>query len=281
MWNRWIAAGALFCAGVSHAFAPQSGTWIVTEELDGKPGRGLSIDVQGSTLVMQMYAYDNAGNPTFYLTSGAITDHRYSGALNTYRGGRSFGSGPQSGTPSGSPGNVSMRFDSGTKGYISFPNEPEKAISRFNFAYPATPESLKSTWLLTSIGANLQTEFFQLVKVIPGTPEGNGMVMSPNNQVGCENIVRGPNAGIVACVRLSPQGELLRFSVFNQSINDGEGRSGPTSTTMSDLLFVRRLLDGNDDFTGILHKSDSDLTAIDPAFARTALERAVQEMQAQ
>ena len=33
-------------------FTPQAGTWVISEELNGKPGRGLAIDVQGNTFFM-------------------------------------------------------------------------------------------------------------------------------------------------------------------------------------------------------------------------------------
>jgi hypothetical protein len=46
-------------------FTPQSGTWVVSSELDGKPGRGLAIDVQANTFFMQVFGYEKNGDATF------------------------------------------------------------------------------------------------------------------------------------------------------------------------------------------------------------------------
>ena len=43
------------CAWAARDFTPQAGTWVVSSEVDGKPGRGLAIDVQGNTFFMQVY----------------------------------------------------------------------------------------------------------------------------------------------------------------------------------------------------------------------------------
>ena len=43
MLKKIIFAGAMFAAGVAHAFTPQTGTWVVDAELNGKPGRGFGL----------------------------------------------------------------------------------------------------------------------------------------------------------------------------------------------------------------------------------------------
>ena len=40
MFKQAIAAAALAVTGMAHAFVPQAGTWIISNELNGKPGRG-------------------------------------------------------------------------------------------------------------------------------------------------------------------------------------------------------------------------------------------------
>lgn len=100
MWKTKIAAIALLWGtGIAHAYMPQAGTWVVTSELDGKPGRGLAIDVQNDTLLMQMYAYEASGEPTFYLAVGKMVDSSATAELTRYTGGRYFGSAALSGTP--------------------------------------------------------------------------------------------------------------------------------------------------------------------------------------
>ena len=285
MLKKWMAAAALMGMGIAHAFAPQAGTWVVTSELNGKPGRGLAIDVQDKTLVMQMYAYDPSGNATFYLTSGAINNNQYTGTLNKYRGGRYLGSGDLIGQDDGSVGVVKMRFDSGTKGYITFPGEPEKAISRYSFAYSANPQSLKGLWLLTPINSlTPQADFVSLVTDLGPSDYGSGMVATKDGRFGCDNIIKGANAGTVVCVKMNAANQLVRGYQFQYSVNDGEGVSGVTTANLNDPLIVRRMTSTAGDGTGILFKhadAETPADAADPALLRQALEQAVSELQAE
>lgn len=127
----------LLCACAVNGFATplfiQSGTWIVDSELNGLPGRGMAIDVQNQHLVMQVYNYNRAGQPTFHLASGPLDGLQFKGPLVQYRGGRFFGSGERVGREDQVAGEVRMRFVSSTSGFIQFPGESEVAMSRFRF----------------------------------------------------------------------------------------------------------------------------------------------------
>lgn len=126
---------------------PASGTWIVTGEKNGQPGRGMAIDVQTGTLVMQVYNYQADGNATFHLGVGAFANGQASAPLKSYQGGRYFGSGPRSGTEASSAGDVFLDFSSPTRGHIRFPGEGAVAIERFQFAPVAPdPASLLGNW---------------------------------------------------------------------------------------------------------------------------------------
>lgn len=277
MFKKWAPLGLLAAAGLAHAFAPQSGTWVVTSEVNGKPGRGLAIDVQDKTLVMQMYAYDASGNATFYLTSGAINNNQYSGTLNKYRGGRYLGSGDLTGQDNGNDGNVSMRFESGTKGYVKFPGEQEKEISRFNFAYGPNPQSLKGMWLLTPLtSTNPLSDFVELVNEIGASESGSGTVASKDNRFGCDNLVRGVNAGWVMCVKLNAANQLTRTYFFKYAVNDGEGLTGLTAATANDLLVVRRLTNSSNDGTGVVLKNAGAQEPASPAALLQAFDQAAQ-----
>ncbi|MEG0975100.1 MAG: hypothetical protein RSD57_14085 [Comamonas sp.] len=282
MLKKILAIAVLASTGIAHAYTPQAGTWVVSNELNGKPGRGLAIDVQGTTLVMQMYAYDTSGNATFYLTSGTISDHKYSGTLNKYRGGRYLGSGDISGQEVGNDGVVSMRFVSGTKGFIKFPNEAEKEISRFNFSYSTSPDSLKGIWLLTSIGSSSnQAEFVKLENVIEGSGYGTGLVSTSDFRFACENITQGSNAGTVICLKLGAAGNTVRAYNFVYSVNDGEGISGPTPATAKDILVVRRLTNIELDGTGVSVKNSEPLKLLEPEVMRAAFSQLVDQMNAE
>ena len=277
MWKQWLVAGALAGTGLAQAFTPQTGTWVVTSELNGKPGRGLAIDVQDKTLALQMYAYEANGSATFYQTSGPLVDNQYTGTLNKYRGGRYLGSGDRTGVDNGNEGVVKMRFESGTKGYVTFPGEPEKEISRFQFAYGPNAQSLVGLWLLTPLtSATPQSDFVTLDTYLGASDSGTGMVGTRDGRFGCDNLVRGHNAGWVLCVKLNQANQLARSYFFKYMVNDGEGLTGKNSEPAGDLLIVRRLTDDRGDGLGIMFKSAEDQgsdEAVDPTVLRQVLEQ--------
>lgn len=134
-------------AQAANDFTPLPGTWIVSAEQDGQPGRGMAIDVQTGTLVMQVYNYQADGNATFHLGVGAFANGQASAPLKSYQGGRYFGSGPRSGTEASTAGDVFLDFSSPTRGHIRFPGEGAVAIERFQFAPIAPdPASLLGNW---------------------------------------------------------------------------------------------------------------------------------------
>lgn len=260
MFFKKLAASALFLSAMAaHAFSPQSGTWVVNSELDGKPGRGLAIDVQNDTFVMQMYAYESNGQPTFYLATGKVVNGQVSAALNRYTGGRYLGSGPLSGSAAGSAGVASFRFTSGITGYVTLPGEPEKAISRFNFGYPFAAQSLVGLWSMLSLGSEgLSADAVQLSTNIGPTSTGNGLVVNSDSTFGCEHQTSGSLAGSVLCVKINSQGQLLRSYYFAYSANDGEGysqRNGGSQQTMS----VRRHTSPQGVGTGLVFKSEAPM----------------------
>lgn len=157
--------------------APASGTWIVTGEKNGQPGRGMAIDVQTGTLVMQVYNYQADGHATFHLGVGAFANGQASAPLKSYQGGRYFGSGPRSGTEASSAGEVFLDFSSPTRGHIRFPGEGAVAIERFVFAPVAPdPASLLGNWTFHDT-TNKETAHVALTQVdgTAATTAGGGV----------------------------------------------------------------------------------------------------------
>ena len=118
-------------AWAARDFTPQAGTWVVNSELDGKPGRGLAIDVQGNTFFMQVFGYEKNGDATFYTATGQLDGTSVTAPLIRYTGGRSFGGAAQDAIQDSSPGNVTVSFNNGLKGTVQFPGEEPSAIERF------------------------------------------------------------------------------------------------------------------------------------------------------
>lgn len=276
MFKKIMTVVALLGAGLAQAFAPQSGTWVVNSEVNGRPGRGFGIDVQNTTMVMQMYAYESNGQPTFYLAVGEVVDNKVTAALNKYTGGRYFGSGDRSGTPAGSPGNVSIRFTSGMTGFITFPGEPEVAISRFNFGYGAVAESLRGFWTMNSIGSEgLQSDLVELTNNLGATSNGNGLMANASGTFGCEHQVRGNLAGNVLCVKATTGGQLLRAYVLGYSVNEGEGYSQASANSAQQVLQVRRLTTPKGVGTGLFYK-DAEAGSGDATILRLHMEQVSQ-----
>ncbi len=258
MFKKLLATATLLGCGLAHAFMPSNGTWVVTSELDGKPGRGLAIDAQNGTLVMQMYAYESNGQPSFYMTSGALSNNRFSAPLMRYKGGRHLGSGPLSGSEDRNMGQVSMRFTSGVSGFITLPGEREVAISRFNFGYPATASSLRGVWNMTSWGSEgLQTVAAELTRQGGATANGNGIMATEDGQFLCEHQVRGTLAGQTLCVWVNSSGQILRGYRYVYSINDGDGISNTNGDRADQRLFVKRWTTPQNVSTGIVYANSA------------------------
>jgi len=247
MLKHAIATALIAMTGMAHAFVPQGGTWVATDELNGKPGRGFAIDVQNDTVVMQVYAYERNGQPTFYMATGHLNkDNVVDTLLGRYEGGRYLGSGDRSGFESGSPGNVRIRFVSGTLGYITLPGEQEKQIKRFQFGYDNTPQALLGVWSLVYAdeAGRMEHNPMDLTRVSQGSSYSNGMAVSYDGLFACEQLIRGDDAGRTQCVkfRSSTSTQTVRSFWMNWSVNTGEGNWRNVGSSGNGALYANRLM---------------------------------------
>lgn len=127
-----VAAG-MAPAWAARDFTPQAGTWVIDAELDGKPGRGLAIDVQGNTVVLQVYGYEANGAATFYMASGQMEGDSAVLPLQKFKGGTALGGAAQDAELAQNVGNVRLQFANGVQGSIQLPGEPAYAMRRFIF----------------------------------------------------------------------------------------------------------------------------------------------------
>lgn len=273
MFKKLVAAAFVFGAGMAHAFIPQAGTWVVTSEVNGKPGRGFGIDVQNGTLVMQMYAYENTGKSTFYLAVGNVVDNQVTADLKSYEGGRFLGSEDRSGTEKGNAGAVKIRFVDGVSGFITFPGESEKAISRFNFGYAAVPQSLKGSWLFTTysptLGWGVETPTFTAVG--NATSTGSGPISAPSSNLMCEHQVSGGLAGFVFCVKFFSNSSTTQHTyLFKYSVNEGEGDWYPNNGKTGYGFYVKRLVTDDGQVAGLIRKDEEAFVAPEQAQAFAA-----------
>lgn len=247
-------------SSATHAFMPQSGTWVVSSELDGRPGRGIALDVQNNIFVLQIYAYESSGQPTFYMASGTLSNNAGTGDLQRFKGGRYLGSAPMSGTLDKVLGKVRLRFTSGLSGFIQLPGEGEVAISRFNFGYAAVPASLMGFWSFSSLGTlGLNADLAVLSVQGRATDNGSGVMMNSDGSFACEHQVRGAFAGMVFCVRINYSKKLQAVYRFVYSVNEGEGYSNILDS-VDQLMWIRRLTTPGDVGTGIIERQESHVS---------------------
>ncbi len=260
--KKWALAAACVWSS-AHAFVPSAGTWLVDEEINGKPGRGISMDVQNHILGMQVFAYEQNGEPTFYMATGSLNKNTANMPLSRYKGGRYLGSGDRTGVETASPGNVSVRFTSSTTGYIRFPGEAEKAISRFEFGYSRSDAaSLMGTWSFfggvagtNTINTDVEVHNNQIG---PTSASGAGMVVSKNLGFACEQQISGALAGLTLCIRMSTSGTAQRAYLIRWSLHDGEGDLMDKNGNPLGAAFARRLIDGRSNGTGLLRNAEAD-----------------------
>ncbi len=110
------------------AFTPVTGLWWNPAE----SGSGYDIQVQHGVLVATMYSYTAAGDPMWYLATGAMTNSGanvvVTGTLDKYRGGQCASCMYQMPTMMGNDGGVTITFTSPTTATMRLPGGRVTAI---------------------------------------------------------------------------------------------------------------------------------------------------------
>jgi hypothetical protein len=124
--SRLQFGGAAAGAGVR----PLNGLWAIDQEIDGKPGRGLHIDVQGQTLVAAFYGYRTDGAAQWHLAAGPFANAGFAGSLDQFSGGTALGASWRPAHWTASAGTMTLKFTDSAHGQITLPGETAKKISR-------------------------------------------------------------------------------------------------------------------------------------------------------
>lgn len=189
--------------------SPQVGTWAITEEINGKPGRGFQVDVQNDIVVLYFYGYADTGESTFWLASGRLAkgSNTLTADLGAYKGGMAFGDSVKNAVYLGGRGQVTITFDDFTSGEICLPDEPCKPISAFNFGYEESASELLGSWVV--IGSSTECEcstvtYFDFTQVIASSDPAvidsvSGIVWWPGRfPIVCDRLVQ-PNPEPYSC----------------------------------------------------------------------------------
>lgn len=125
------------------ANSPQNGWWWNANE----SGRGFFIEIQANTLFMAGFMYDDAGNPIWYCTKGAMTStNSYQGVWNEFGNGQTItGAYKAASVVKGNAGSVSLVFTSPTTATLTLPDGNTVALTRYAFsALASTVKPLSS-----------------------------------------------------------------------------------------------------------------------------------------
>lgn len=258
MVKKWIKnflmVSSITYAGWAAAFMPQPGTWIISDEITGEPGRGFGVDVQGETLALQVFAYEKDGHPTFYAAAGVVKNNVFNAKLGRYSGGRYLGGPLQAARENSTPGNVTIRFTSSTTGFIQLPGESELAIQRYAFASQKMPNELLGRWVIDTTVDQDYAEVLDLVRIEAATPGGTGFVaeQTTGDVFGCE--FRTVDDGPYNLYCGERVGAGLRVTVKLRLVGiDGEGVViDPSSGAIQGNIYIRKLRDKNGKPLGIL-----------------------------
>ncbi|MGE8320682.1 MAG: hypothetical protein ACN6O3_18165 [Comamonas sp.] len=153
---RRPGACSLLCPTSTTSFMPNNGTWVVADELTGKPGRGIGLDVQDTTVIAQVFDYLPDGRPAFHM--GSASNYLWSSAdlaLKRYEGGRRFGGPAQSAHETEEAGTLRLApnpEDRTLLPLLQFPGEAPKPIRRLVLDGGSWQERLKGVWLFRWLG---------------------------------------------------------------------------------------------------------------------------------
>jgi hypothetical protein len=123
---RWPLAKV----GSTDGFTGNGWWWNAAE-----PGTGFAFEAQGESAFVAFFLYDQAsGLPTWYAAWGGFDGTRFSGALQSYRGGQSaFSSVYSAASVADSPGQVTIDFAGPGSAQVALPGGRRFAASRYEF----------------------------------------------------------------------------------------------------------------------------------------------------
>lgn len=254
--KKCLVLSAMLYAGWAAAFMPQAGTWIISGELNGEPGRGFAMDVQGDTLVVQVFAYERNGHPTFYTASGGITNNVFTGKLGRYSGGRYLGGPLQGAREDATPGNVTIRFASGVAGFIQLPGEAEAAIQRYEFASQKNPNELLGRWVIDTTVEKNYAEVADFVRVEAASEGGTGFVseLGASDVAGCEFRVVNDGPYNMYCGERNSRGTIRWIAKLRLAGVEAEGvMINPSNGQVEGTIYMRKLRDRNGKSLAIVH----------------------------
>jgi hypothetical protein len=159
---------------------PTMGIWWNPSE----SGRGYEIDLQGDTMVVTTYVYEQSGDPIWYLSSGTY-DHTtgvFQSAYDIFANGQCFGCTYAAPDHTGDAGPITITFHTNQTATLTYPGGSTE-ISKFQYGFATRTDALYGEWALTYItGGNVGGDW--VVLDTPYTDPSSGTKFVSGHAVG-------------------------------------------------------------------------------------------------
>lgn len=125
---------------------PTMGLWWNPSE----SGRGYEIDLQGDTMIVTTYVYEQSGDPIWYLSSGTF-DHStgvFTSAYDIFANGQCFGCPYAAPDHTGNAGPITITFTTNQTATLTYPGGSTDIV-KFQYGFPSRTEVLYGEWALS------------------------------------------------------------------------------------------------------------------------------------
>jgi hypothetical protein len=145
---------------------PRTGWWWNADQ----SGTGYSIEVQGSTLFVVGFMYDDAGNPIWYYASGTMSSPTsWSAPVYRFAGGQAIGAPYRAPAAPANVGTMSLQFYAPDEAKLTLSDAPDVVIAKQQRDVPLTPTLPPPQIDLPESWAGTFTREYQLDTSTPST----------------------------------------------------------------------------------------------------------------
>jgi hypothetical protein len=148
---RVLALTASFVALAQSASAapiggPTMGLWWNPAE----SGRGYEIDLQGDTMIVTTYVYEQSGDPIWYLSSGTFdySTGIFQSAYDIFANGQCFGCPYVAPDHTGDAGPITITFQTNQTATLTYPGGSTDIV-KFQYGFPDRTQVLYGEWALS------------------------------------------------------------------------------------------------------------------------------------
>jgi hypothetical protein len=116
----------------------------------GESGRGYDIDLQGDTMAVTTYVYEQSGDPIWYLSSGTYNHDTgvFQSAYDSFANGQCFGCPYHAADHTGDAGPITITFHTNQTATLTYPGGSTEIIKSI-YGFPTRTDILYGEWALS------------------------------------------------------------------------------------------------------------------------------------